>query len=1686
MKKDKYEISLWEDIIVGASYALTTDNPLIDGKTYYFYNEKDSVYSSGVEGSTISSYKTFPGNDTIKWYKDNIDTGEKEELSLNEVLNSETIYYLIKDNNYFGVYGSTIRLYKETKWYEMVTAGHHEEEKLSIIGSNTMNAAFRAREPKLVTNTNGTATLTFKMFYNYVDTETGEKKENPFIKLLVNERKIKAKWKNKWYNLIVKGIQEDSNGKTITYTCKDQYITELSKTGFNLEFSNELMNNQGSISELGERVLEGTDWKLDTSDIIRQTIEEPVYDLSGIQVKSFVAKNEITDEDVTIPDGAKILVYYSVFNEKKSYFQFHYVKDGKFLTENNSMLITNGDCLSVDNVTWEENSIKYNNQIIITFPQYSQVSNFYRAKRLVKSQLQEFEVLTEQYCYVYNTQENGTGEKVYGYIDTKTTDATMVINLLANNGFNGFTGSEGWTTAPNLTEAITMPFGLYPPLTQNNATSYLDGDIRSYLKFTYIEEQENPYGGVRYRNNGVSNNTQYLEEGFKAGETYIFRYQAVLIDELGTVMKCNPATDTAPIRPRIGEYNDDYSILSSPYYFKYKRINKENSGDWFEYQVDCIKSISKNDIRSKNFDFIFSVYKTCWLKEAQFFKYEEGNIRQEDGTFKTGRMNPNEIDAESVITPVYKYFYAESAKGLTDIDQLEYIYEGTVDIAAADTDFDDETDEGGNATDIINEYNLPTLYPVYSSNNFEKIRSIEAKQSNRFNIIQTLAETFEAYPKFEIINDPETGKIDYYKRDENGQLTNEYIGPQKFISFHESIGQETGLSFIYGIDLKTISRTINSDQIVTKTIVIPNTNQYGKNGFCTIARASDNQSKSNFILNFDYYCSHGLINIGALNLDLYDTSGNSLGYYYNLGRLNKLYDESTELLMAKKTELTKLENSLKVYEEYLEATEEEKIKTITKIETLSGQNNLNTVEAVREWLEANEDFEEVRNCLLTWVNLENNIESYKTIIDNLKLVLGESGGADDSNATGLYKTVAEHEKSQENIVKQIDELDKRFYEKYSRYIQEGSWTSEEYIDDNLYYLDAKSVSYTSSRPQVQYNISVLRLSALDEFKNKIFNLGDIATIQDTEFFGYKWIDNIKTPYKEKVLISEIVSNFDSPENDSFKVQNYKTQFEDLFQRITAATQSLQYASGEYQKAANVIENDGTIKASILQNSLALNQNIMISSQNNAYTLDATGITLTDISNPNRKVKLTSGGLIFTNDGETWKTGIDADGIRADYLTTGAINTNDITIYSGKYPTFRWTSSGLDAYSWGDTGVNFGKFVRFDQYGIYGINNVDNSNSIWTPEGEDQIWDEANFGMTWKGFFVKNREGDGWVEVSSENDVAIFKDDLDEPKIKIGRLGKDVENNIIYGIKIADNDGQTVLISGDDGKLWLKDRLIVETYDKNNKVQIGKLDSESSKDEIHGGRVIHADGDVDENGKQQEFIVYEDGHMKATSGEFTGTINATGGTIGNMTIEQVENTITANQKLEIKSSKGFNFKISGENGSPSEIQLIASPQGFEVKDQGITWYGSNDFSNWNNLPSNSNTPNTYILSYNNFKDKNKEMIYYIKAVATATDNKQYEDWQSILGISDGKNGEDPINLVITPSNGNYFRNNQGSTTLTARLYQSGREIDDIEPYDYNYEWKDNNGVIIGNTKSITVTADDVNFNRTYICNVSKGG
>ena len=70
--------------------------------------------------------------------------------------------------------------------------------------------------------------------------------------------------------------------------------------------------------------------------------------------------------------------------------------------------------------------------------------------------------------------------------------------------------------------------------------------------------------------------------------------------------------------------------------------------------------------------------------------------------------------------------------------------------------------------------------------------------------------------------------------------------------------------------------------------------------------------------------------------------------------------------------------------------------------------------------------------------------------------------------------------------------------------------------------------------------------------------------------------------------------------------------------------------------------------------------------------DNTGITVTDNEDASKRVKVTSGGIFISADGgATWNNAIRGDGITADAVTTGRLNTENITIYGADSPSFTW-------------------------------------------------------------------------------------------------------------------------------------------------------------------------------------------------------------------------------------------------------------------------------------------------------------------------------------------------------------------------------------------------------------------------------
>ena len=1303
--KKPYEISLWEDKLLWHRRKLTFID--VEEKNYepgIFYSQNLTVAGESEAPYTLDYDDYTDGRAYYKLDPDDED-GEK------------------------GWSEDDINISKETHpdWYENdkmlpnVVFQYYKERKLCIIGSNTMDSPARAVQPKLVSNVNGSNTLTFTIYTKYWDDFYGEYQDNPYKKLLTNERKIKLFYDEKWYDFIIKEVKEDSDKKSFSYTCKDLFINELSKSGFNIQLDAELENNMGNVEYLAEKILEESDWQLKTSETLKQTKEEPLY---WIKIGTEIGyENMETGEEGKLLPGNEIYAFYSCISNKDPYLQFLYVANGKYEYDSDRV-ITNSPNYGIKLVDYDEEGK----------PTFAGQMAFHAAERgdkLIRQPITKFDAKIDKYVNVYSEINEGKEiNELYGYTETDYISPTAVQNYITNS--SGFTNLSGW-------EVGSDGSSNYPDLDLYGTPDIFSSDyndntpFRSFVKyFPYKKNEQSQEINTPIYNSGFADNRSQIHQ-LTVDEEFVIDMRACEFSASGALVPYKDEEITKKVTVKICEYELD----EGKYDYGETYFEGTLSFDEKGYGSAIIKSkVSKayKDLIIKKIGIFFEVQNHILIEQVRFYrKVEYERLKQDSQTeYETVIAEPG---GELFSAARTKYFYYNPDQDYDSLESLQYKYIG------------------------YEEQSYPKKYNEGAAQ-FEKIRSVTASESNRFNLIQDLCELFECWAKFEIEHEP------------NGEISlDENYRQKKWISFHEYIGEPNYIGFKYGINLKSIQRTINSDSIVSKIVVKDNSNEFAPNGFCSIARAMDNPSGENFIYNFDHYISQEMLDFDVINNDLYVSQSGYLGYYKKLRELNLQREQHIDKQAKLLTDIANYEAQYQSYKISVDSAEEEVRRLEQKILDMTGQSWQDLrVNTEQSWTTN----EEVQSIGFTLTYLKSLIASHTTLRDVNKTYLTSA----ETEYNNLDKTLAD-------LAAQKRALNLEFYKKYSRFIQEGSWISEDYIDENLYYMDAESTLATSARPKITYNISVLELSQLEGYEAYHFALGDKTFVEDTEFFGWTWKgqDKVKTPYQEEVVISEITWELDSPEKNIIKVQNFKTQFEDLFQRITATTQSIEFHSGEYGRVTSVVETDGSIKASSLQNSFANNSFILSNARDQSVVIDENGITSTSLAYPNEMIRLVSGGLFLSTDGgTTWSTGITGGGINANYITTGQINTDKIFIMNGKFPSFRWDGHGINAYQFqldshgAPYAFNESIYTRFDQYGLYGIKGEEN----FIPTDENSIWDKANFALTWKGFMLKNKYGNGFVSIDSINDFIVS--DGAVQRIKIGKIDKIDEENV-YGIRI---------------------------------------------------------------------------------------------------------------------------------------------------------------------------------------------------------------------------------------------------------------------------------------------------------------
>lgn len=169
----------------------------------------------------------------------------------------------------------------------------------------------------------------------------------------------------------------------------------------------------------------------------------------------------------------------------------------------------------------------------------------------------------------------------------------------------------------------------------------------------------------------------------------------------------------------------------------------------------------------------------------------------------------------------------------------------------------------------------------------------------------------------------------------------------------------------------------------------------------------------------------------------------------------------------------------------------------------------------------------------------------------------------------------------------------------------------------------------------------------------------------------------------------------------------------------------------------------------------------------------------------------------------------------------------------------------------------------------------------------------------------------------------------------------------------------------------------------------------------------------------------------------------------------------------------------------------SSSGYDA-DGGIGWHLCNSTTTGQipNVAPTANTTAQGVLTVTADKVTNSQTFKVV-----CIDKVGGTNGQKATGVATILDFSDPVVVVIESTAGETFKNSSGSTTLKARLYRKGEELDvDGTSRTYTYKWsrRDKNGTLDKNFggsgnqykvgKTISVSASDVSDKATFFCEV----
>ena len=906
---------------------------------------------------------------------------------------------------------------------------YFKQEKLAMIGTNKYKSPIDACSPKVTININGKKTLSFNLYYQYLDYKTGEYLVNPLINIVQNDSLIELKLDNKYYDLIITKVQKNSEGTVYNYTAEDASIIELGKSGFNAELNTELENNMGTVQELGTAILKGSDWKVAPqvpdpktglySDLIIQSLEDALYSAQiTLSVGQYQKRSnylpdayyihEVIDFTQQGINNGTIYIFYNDWVEKtKPTDEIGFLYCGAEPELNADGTIVNSYNYVTTRATLEAAA------------QNLALSD-YRGRRVVKSPKTGYDYDLRQAITYYEKNINGVWTPgYYGYAETNYLSPILTQNYLSNP--HNMTSLYDWVQLYGAEEGIGQP----------KTVPHLLLEVMPYPTYSPYVSYIRANG--EFLNKGLHGYRTQIKE-LRPSDTFILailNHTEGYVDPTDSTKEYNVTTDTDEISFKAGFYsynngdrnsitmysdmegkNEGVVFGSDNGYAQFSPEgqfivtdpidnNKKKYFDYMEFKPTVtIEDITENYGLDYKLGSVFKSEEDVQIFDVMFFRKE---VDKEGNLIYPGRVSPlvPEGNKDGIAEELLQTYY--------------YIYEDTLRPLESSSGF-------SRPVDRVPAEGMEGKYRVVYNDNFEKVSSINGKESNYYTLLSNLTKTFECWAQYvvardhdghilyddhyynmktgeEIFYSPESiedeeyfydsnglklaGKERYYKweliTNPNGPLKvldwyedfdqflthndeatsaqdewvlsnkeykyrevkdfdTEYIyqislvgygtyphpepiycqlklyyrdfdnsdleisvikKPSKWVCFKNYLNDTPNWSgFKYGINIKSIQRVEDNTNFSTKVIVKNNNNEFAINKFCSIARAQDNPTRDNFIIDFGYYVRQGLLDKTELTKDLYDEE---TGYFPRIKRLNQQNEEATDLYVRATT-----------------------------------------------------------------------------------------------------------------------------------------------------------------------------------------------------------------------------------------------------------------------------------------------------------------------------------------------------------------------------------------------------------------------------------------------------------------------------------------------------------------------------------------------------------------------------------------------------------------------------------------------------------------------------------------------------------------------------------------------------------------------------------------------------------------